>query len=79
MPVGSYLHTTVPTTLPGTGIITGRMAIVGLPVSAIKDVPRVEVHILPSNMESLIPRFTRAHGLRGGHIGIGTRMFSGGT
>ena len=79
MPVGSYPHTTVPTTLPGTGDITGHMAIVGHPVSAIKDVPRVEAHILPSNMESLILRFTRAHGLRGGHIGIGTYMFLGGT
>lgn len=79
MPVGSYLHTTVPTTLPGTGIITGHMVIVGPPASAIKDAPRREARILPSSMESLILRFTRAHGLRGGRIGIGTRMFSDGT
>lgn len=55
-----------------------RMVIVDLPVSVTKAALLMEALISPSNMESPIPRFTRAHGLHGGHTGIGMRMSSGG-
>lgn len=78
MVAGSCLHTIALTTLPGTGITTDRMVTAGLPVSAITDVLRPEAPISPFSMESLTLKFSRAHGLRGGHIGIGMGMSSGG-